>query len=182
LSVATGATLDLSGGGSLFAYEFTAGKGGSQDILANPLMYAVNPAFRNGVAPVDAEYGSKSSIAPGSSVYLSGVPGLPAGVYTLLPGHYALMQGSFAVTAAAATRDIQPEANTLLPDGVQLVSGRMITGGSGGGDTPARAASRHRHSAGRIDASHLEGDLRGDRPSCSPPSWGAQCSPKVRRV
>lgn len=135
ISVASGATLDLSGGGNLFAYEFTAGKGGSKDILADATTYAINPAFRNGVAPVDSTYNSTASIEPGRSIYLSGAPGLPAGIYTLLPGHYALLPGSFAVTAASDTTDLQASSNTQLPDGTQLVSGRLLASATGGGDT-----------------------------------------------
>ncbi len=138
--MAANALIDVSGGGSLFAYEFTPGKGGSADILANPAgtrnpVYAVHPAYSKSVAPVDADYGIDAPLAPGRAVYLSGIAGLPAGVYTLLPAHYALMPGGYAVRQAAGTRDLPATANVVLPDGTALVSGRLISGASGGGDT-----------------------------------------------
>lgn len=152
VKVVEGASLDLSGGGSMFAYEFTPGKGGSQDILSNSLInpdrarkdpvYAINANYRNGVAPVDTDYSAGSPLAPGRSIYLSGMPGLAAGSYTLLPAHYALSQengkaqeGWYAVTLAPNSRDMQASRNTVLPDGANLVAGRLLNGGSGTGDT-----------------------------------------------
>jgi hypothetical protein len=142
INVLSGATLDLSGGGELFGYEFTPGKGGSRDILANAEnsrypVYAIHPDYRNGVAPLDPgvlDY--NAPLAPGRSVYIAtGVAGLAAGSYTLLPAHYALMQGAFAVSAAPNSIDTPATQSTQLPDGVALVSGRFVNGGSNTGDT-----------------------------------------------
>lgn len=184
----SGSVQDLSGGGSLFAYEFTPGKGGSRDVLDTtvatvvknlttsaqkdliaymqpllgmstpdistaitafyrlpiiqqtqyiathpsllPAMFAINPNFHGSVAPIDGEYGS-AGLKPGDSVYLSGMPGLAAGIYTLLPAHYALLPGSFSISAAPGTRDMQPGSNTVLPDGSMLVAGDIGTRSNG---------------------------------------------------
>ncbi|MFC7627171.1 filamentous hemagglutinin family protein [Paraburkholderia humisilvae] len=59
----------------------------------------------------------------GQSVYLSGVPGLPAGFYTLLPGKYATLPGAFRVTLATASGPVIPGASKTLPDGTVMVAG-----------------------------------------------------------
>nr|WP_246641981.1 filamentous haemagglutinin family protein [Paraburkholderia edwinii] len=61
--------------------------------------------------------------AVGQSVYLSGVPGLPAGFYTLLPGMYATLPGAFRVTVSSATGPVAPGASQTLPDGTVQVGG-----------------------------------------------------------
>ncbi|HEY1610021.1 MAG TPA: filamentous hemagglutinin N-terminal domain-containing protein, partial [Paraburkholderia sp.] len=59
----------------------------------------------------------------GQSVYLSGVPGLPAGFYTLLPGMYATLPGAFRVTVSSATGTATPGLSQTLPDGTVQVAG-----------------------------------------------------------
>ncbi|HEY3599399.1 MAG TPA: filamentous hemagglutinin N-terminal domain-containing protein, partial [Paraburkholderia sp.] len=61
--------------------------------------------------------------AIGQSVYLSGVPGLPAGFYTLLPGKYATLPGAFRVTVSSASGPVTPGASQVLPDGTIAVGG-----------------------------------------------------------
>jgi hypothetical protein len=83
VTVAPGAKIDESGGGDLYASEFVPGTGGSKDIFAGANVYAVLPGY-SGITPYDP---SISTAAPsiGRQVYLNGVPGLAAGIYTLLP-------------------------------------------------------------------------------------------------
>jgi filamentous hemagglutinin len=127
----SGSVLDLSGGGSLLAYEFTPGSGGSQDVLNSATTWAISPNYRSGVAPVDSSSGG-TGLTPGASVYLSGIPGLlPAGIYTLLPGHYALLPGFYSVSVSPNTNYMQPGSNTVLPDNSMLVAGQMTLSGSG---------------------------------------------------
>ncbi len=132
-----GAVLDAAGGGSLVAYEFTPGKGGSKDVLANntagskTIVFAINPNFHGSVAPVDGNFGSDGGLAPGNSVTLSAMPGLAAGRYTLLPAHYALLPGGFSISVAANAPDMQANANITLADGTMLVAGRLSESGSG---------------------------------------------------
>jgi filamentous hemagglutinin family protein len=61
--------------------------------------------------------------AVGQSVYLSGVPGLPAGFYTLYPGKYATLPGALRVTLSAASGPVVPGASQTLPDGTVAVAG-----------------------------------------------------------
>jgi len=137
VTLAPGATLDLSGGGSVFAYGFTPGRGGSQDVLANnrpgtpTTTFAILPGFSGKVAPVDGGYGVDGGLAVGDAVWLSAQGQLPAGLYTLLPAHYALMPGGFSISVASGTRDMQPNANQTLADGSYLVAGRLAQAGNG---------------------------------------------------
>ncbi|MFL9888422.1 filamentous hemagglutinin family protein [Paraburkholderia agricolaris] len=75
--------------------------------------------------------------AVGQSVYLSGVPGLAAGVYTLLPGKYATLPGAYRVTLARASGAVTPNAAQVLPDGTAIVAGYSVDSLSGArGATP----------------------------------------------
>jgi filamentous hemagglutinin family protein len=133
ISVQSGATLDLAGGGELYGYEFTPGPGGSRDVLAKATgavfasTFAIIPGYTGEVAPRDYQYSQDSGLRTGDRIYLSGSPGVPAGFYTLLPAHYALLPGAYAVTAAAGTRDMVPAANFAKPDGTWLVSGKLAS-------------------------------------------------------
>jgi filamentous hemagglutinin family protein len=133
------ATIDLSGGGDLYAYEFSPGPGGSKDILSksatNGLTFAVLPGYSAQLAPRDAQYGQDNTLQAGDSIYLSGIAGLPAGRYTLLPAHYALLPGAFAVTAVSGIRDISASANRVNTDGSATVAGYRNASTTGAGDT-----------------------------------------------
>lgn len=130
VNVKSGAVIDASGGGDLYAYEFTPGPGGSADVLARTgavaTTFAVLPGFDGPVAPIDLQYSQDGGLKTGDRVYLSGAPGLAAGYYTLLPAHYALLKGGFAISAAN-TRDMQASANGTQVDGSLLVAGRRGT-------------------------------------------------------
>lgn len=113
IDVAQGAVVDVSGGGELVGAGFVSGRGGSTDARFNPLMqygadgfllpalgsnpvYAIVPGVQAGYAPqseggaVDPRVGQQITLG-------AGVPGLPAGTYTLLPSTYALLPGAFRV-------------------------------------------------------------------------------------
>jgi filamentous hemagglutinin len=113
------AKIDLSAGGDMFAYEWVPGIGGSQDILAQPNTYAVIPTMKGEYAPTDLAYaGSSAGVGVGQSVYLTGVPGLASGTYTLLPARYALVPGAYVVQiqsapAVAGTVTKQQDGSTL---------------------------------------------------------------------
>jgi len=115
VDVRPGALLDLSGGGELTGAGFIAGRGGSTDARYHPLVQvganggfvlpglATNPVYAivPGVqAPQSPSGGDKaaSDAAVGRQVTIgNGVPGLPAGTYTLMPSTYALLPGAFRV-------------------------------------------------------------------------------------
>ncbi|MDF3838485.1 filamentous hemagglutinin N-terminal domain-containing protein, partial [Cupriavidus basilensis] len=133
-----GSRLDLSGGGTLLGAAFISGRGGSVDILTTSLANA-NPA--NGYSAAGKVYAivPGTAIAPpaggsaaqwngdvpevGQQVTIdAGVPGLPAGTYTLLPANYALLPGAFRIEIGASTTIAAPVA-TALPNGSWLLAG-----------------------------------------------------------
>ncbi|HDS1040521.1 TPA: filamentous hemagglutinin family protein [Stenotrophomonas maltophilia] len=109
-----GAVIDLSGGGTLTGAAFISGRGGSTDARLHPLVqmnadgfqlpslstnpvYAIVPGTQAAAAPLGGEAGAGAP-AIGRQITLGeGVPGLPAGTYTLLPSSYALLPGAFRV-------------------------------------------------------------------------------------
>jgi filamentous hemagglutinin len=143
VSVDSGAKLDLSGGGDLYAYEFIAGEGGSVDVL-NPAnlpaanhpagttvySYAIVPTLGSAFAPIDPQYGQGSPAATGQTMYVSGVPGLAAGTYALLPAPYALLPGAYAVQVVQQNSGIQQGSSVAMPGGAYLVAGRMGVAGT----------------------------------------------------
>jgi len=128
-----GSTIDIRGGGDLYAYRWVSGQGGTADILASTTnSFAVLPGYQANYAPFapfntgtdssnlsgDPGY-VKSGLSVGDQVYLSGSSGLSAGVYTLLPARYALLPGAVLVTPKSGSRS----GTLALPDGSSLVSG-----------------------------------------------------------
>ena len=67
-----------------------------------------------------------SGAAVGQRVYLSGILGLPAGYYTLLPAQYATLPGAYRVVQQPGTTNFLPGQNTIQPDGSVLVSGNLV--------------------------------------------------------
>ena len=147
VNLQAGATVSVAGGGDLMGYEFTVGPGGSHDILTDTgtlqhngtttyssHTYAIVPSYTGGTAPIDAQEtpgfitGSGSSVAPvtpGAAIYLAGVPGLPAGTYTLLPAHYALLPGAFAVVIPTTATTLMPSQAYTRADGIYVASATL---------------------------------------------------------
>ncbi len=132
VTVQDGATVDLRGGGLLTGAGFVFGRGGSADVLKTPLLdtsggaavanaaaqvaaiqavntgdpvYAILPGYQSAYAPAlgpgDSAY---TATQPGEQVTIgSGLPGLPAGTYTLLPAYYALLPGGYRVELTSGT-------------------------------------------------------------------------------
>lgn len=126
-------TIDLSGGGQLYSYEFISGPGGSNDVLDATASkytqnYAVLPGYYNVLTPFDPFESSISNSAASNSVYLNGGGSLTAGWYTLLPAHFALLPGAFLVTPLANTVD--QVYNTTDIAGTALVAGRYGVAGT----------------------------------------------------
>ena len=154
VNISSGATLDLSGGGDLTAYEYVPGEGGSTDVL-NPssgannakvaaYQYAIVPSLgssssANLYSPIDAQYvwqqGTtvKASTTPNATaqdIYISGVPGLAAGYYALLPARYALLPGAYAVSIVQPNSDIAAGSVVQESNGSYLTSGRLAVAGT----------------------------------------------------
>ncbi|HWB06513.1 MAG TPA: filamentous hemagglutinin family protein [Verrucomicrobiales bacterium] len=148
----SGSTLDIRGGGDLYAYRWVLGNGGSRDVLSSSTAFAVIPSYGAEYAPYAAFHTSapnlkgdpgyvNSSLQPGDRIYLEAVPGvpakgdkpaipgLPAGYYTLLPAHYALLPGAFLVTPKTGT----PAGTVVQPDNSSIVAGYRFNQASPGG-------------------------------------------------
>ena len=137
VAVAAGATLDLTGGGDLYAYNWVKGLGGNNDILATSNGFAIIPGFASPFAPVaqiikqnndgttGAEAGwSSNNLAVGDQIVLTAsTNGLPAGIYTLLPARYALLPGAFLVTPVKGAQNSLRSISVAQPDGSSVVSG-----------------------------------------------------------
>jgi filamentous hemagglutinin len=141
VSVNSGAKLDLSGGGDLYAYEFIAGEGGSIDVLSpsnlashpagtSVYTYAILPSLRSAFAPVDPQYDQGSPVGMGQTITLSGVPGLAAGTYALLPARYALLPGAFAIQVVQANSGLAAGAAVAQPGGGYVAAARFGVAGT----------------------------------------------------
>jgi filamentous hemagglutinin family protein len=133
-----GSTVDVSGGGDLFAYEWVPGIGGSSDVLAananqnafgkgTTETWAIMPANKQTFASFDAQYWQGSDIKAGDAVYISGMPGLAAGYYTLLPARYALLPGAMLVSSVSGHQDRTAGLSQVLENGSTLVSGHLAS-------------------------------------------------------
>jgi hypothetical protein len=70
--------------------------------------------------------------AIGKAVYLSGVPGLKPGYYTLLPGKYATLPGAYRVTVSGTGGNVVPGATQVRPDGTVTTAGYFADAVTGG--------------------------------------------------
>jgi hypothetical protein len=137
IDMQAGAVVNVAGGGDLTAYEFIPGPGGSKDVLDASFAdgsFAVLPGLGSQYAPLDPLIGT-DGIAAGTTVYLSGANGLPAGEYAVLPARYALLPGAFLVTAAAGSGPVSAGLNITRPDGVPLTAGRFGVAGTNAHDS-----------------------------------------------
>lgn len=133
IEVRDGAVVDLSGGGDLLAYEFVPGVDGTRDVLdpgVSPDTFAILPGSGLDYAPYDAQEMTGSPLQPGDSVHLSGIDGLPAGTYTLLPARYALLPGAWLVQAVDGYRDLPAGQGVRQPNGSIVVSGYRAVAGT----------------------------------------------------
>jgi filamentous hemagglutinin len=128
-----GATIDIAGGGKVYATEFTPGPGGSKDVLApenSGGSFAIVPGLGNGIAAYDALEMQGSNVTPGDVVTLRGVPGLADGNYTVLPARYALLPGAYLVTPRSDSGYVAPGVARERFDGSWLVAGKMGVAGT----------------------------------------------------
>ncbi|HGM4180903.1 TPA: filamentous hemagglutinin family protein [Pseudomonas aeruginosa] len=166
--VASGATLDLSGGGELLGAGFVSGRGGSTDARYNPLVrfdeegrfdlpgladnpiYAIVPGVQR-IVPVAAEGGAVDPLVGQQISIGSGVPGLSAGTYTLLPSTYALLPGAYRVELNGQAGLGRSAPTQLMRSGSWSLAGQLSLVGTGVRDelfrqvllTPADVLRRH---------------------------------------
>ncbi|MBN3824098.1 filamentous hemagglutinin N-terminal domain-containing protein [Burkholderia sp. Ac-20384] len=121
------------GGGNVYAIV----PGAQSPVAAYDPMFAQTqqPSTNANGAPTTATMGvgqAGLTDSVGKAVYLSGVPGLPAGYYTLLPGKYATLPGAYRVTVSGMAGNVVPGASQVLPDGTVVTAGYFgdaLTGG-----------------------------------------------------
>ncbi len=159
VSINSGATIDLSGGGDIYAYEFVPGTGGSRDVLSrtNPdpatgnnslqypdgrQIYAIVPGLSNNPVSVydpiySAGYDLSSTTGVGSRVWLNAAPGLAAGWYTLLPAQYAMLPGGMRVVEQTGATAVGNFSGTAV-DGTIVTTGRYGDAISGSSQSQLR--------------------------------------------
>ncbi|MFC3943120.1 filamentous haemagglutinin family protein [Pseudomonas gingeri] len=145
VAVDEGAVVDVSGGGDLTGAGFISGRGGSTDARFNPLVqfnadgsftlpglstnpiYAIIPGVQAGYAP-----GGSSDPVVGRQITIgAGVPGLPAGIYTLLPSSYALLPGAFRVEINGLSGQGGALGAQAMRNGSWSTSGSLSIAGTG---------------------------------------------------
>jgi filamentous hemagglutinin len=134
ISVTKQATVDLSGGGDLSAYEWVPGTGGTQDALGagvTPGLYAILPSTRGEAAPQDPQYSSASNILAGETVDWSGGGGLAAGIYPLLSARYALVPGAYLIQVEPQYQSVSGGSLGSLANGTPVVAGFLSYGDTG---------------------------------------------------
>jgi filamentous hemagglutinin family protein len=134
VTIAKQATIDLSGGGDLSAFEWVPGSGGTKDALASgltPGLYAILPSTLGQAAPQDPQDFGSSGILAGESVYLGGGSGLAAGIYPLLPARYALVPGAYLIQIEPGMQSTVAGSLGALSDGTPVVAGFLTYGQTG---------------------------------------------------
>ncbi len=138
VNLKTGASVDISGGGDVAAFEFVSGSGGTTDVLAQPNTYAILPAANLASLPISADplLAQNSGLAGAGSAYNSiriGAGGpLPAGTYLLLPANYALLPGGYMVQllSGSSFSQLYPGQTTSLANGLTVVPGVLTATGT----------------------------------------------------
>jgi len=162
-----GATVDASGGGSIYAYEFVSGTGGSRDVLSRfnsdsfsstngyqyadgRQVYAILPADSPELAALydpiySSDYADLYGANVGKAVQLDAVaatadrPAIAAGTYILLPAKYALLPGAMRIVEnVGAAAPLTDSALRLLDNSV-LVGGVYSIAGTDIADTVRRS-------------------------------------------
>ncbi len=129
VTLAAGSVVDESGGGDLLSYEFQPGLSGTKDVLAAGGLantFAIVPTLHSAYAPIDPQEMSAGPDALGSSLRLeTGVAGISAGLYALLPARYALLPGAVLVTSVAGFSDLGAGQQIPALGGGTIVAGRL---------------------------------------------------------
>jgi len=135
LVTAPSALVSTRGGGTLRAWEFFPGVGGSSDYLATSDLYAILPDYAatqtlalDGGIVAGGAYGQQIVITQAGS-------GLAPGRYTLLPARYALLgdslpQGAYLVSRAASQGNTLLRAPVRQDDGSVLLTGYFTSTGA----------------------------------------------------
>jgi hypothetical protein len=134
ISVQPQATVNLQGGGDLYAYEWVPGTGGSVDALASPAnggisgLYAIIPSQQGLAAPHDPEESGTATVP--QAVYLSGGAGISAGYYALLPPRYALAPGAILIQIEPSYSSASGGEIGALANGTPILAGYLSSPGT----------------------------------------------------
>jgi len=144
IAVSSGATLDLSGGGSLLAREFVPGNGGTKDIFVGAAAgaFAVVPSS-SAYAAQDADIlqqqkdlsGQLASVTLGRDITFGSGGGIPAGTYAVMPAEYATLPGAYLVTPVSSSAPLALGAAVKQTDGSVYVGGRFGEAGTSFGSS-----------------------------------------------
>ena len=105
--VREGATIDITGGGSVYSYKFQSGIEGSFNPLTVKGRFVILPD-----SPITA---------PGDAVYLNSGNGVAAGAYSILPEQYAFLPGALVITDLGVLG--ASGVTSLTKEGYPVVSG-----------------------------------------------------------
>jgi filamentous hemagglutinin len=135
LDVQPQATVNLTGGGDLYAYEWVPGTGGSLDRLAGsgntsnvPGLYAILPSQPGVPAPHDPQ--ESGSFGNAQMVYLSGGAGIAPGFYALLPPRYALLPGAQLLQVEPSYSSPNSGQIGTLGNGTPVIAGFLSSFGT----------------------------------------------------
>jgi len=134
LTVQQQATVNLSGGGDLYAYEWLPGTGGTTDRLAGSGnsgnvsgLYAILPSQPGVPVPHDPQ---ESGTGSTQMVYLSGGAGIAPGYYALLPPRYALLPGAQLIQVEPSYASPSGGQIGALGDGTPVIAGYLSSFGT----------------------------------------------------
>ena len=147
------ASIDLAGGGDLYAYQFVPGTGGKLDVLLGKTAsaFAIIPGSQSAYAPyapfdtgTDAQLSlgadpgyvignSALTYSVGDKIHLLAAGTLPEGDYTLLPARYALLPGAYLVTPQSGATTLGAARSLTRPNGAVLAAGYRYNGFDGAG-------------------------------------------------
>ncbi len=127
----SGAVVDESGGGDVYATEFVPGTGGSRNVLAagTQTVYALVPSFEAKVAAYDPTFAA--SVGAGAAVRLDGGDGIAGGTYVLLPAQYATLPGAFRVAVIKTDTGVVGSFNSVVADGSVYMTGTLANAVTG---------------------------------------------------
>ena len=155
VQVGDNALVDLSGGGQLLGAGFISAAAAPPTRASirwcRPIRKAASPCPACPPIPSRAGAGRAAMAAPtapdagqsqpqiGQQVTIgAGVPGLPAGTYTLMPSTYALMPGAFRVEINGATPGLDAAGALRLRNGSWAIAGRLGNASAGIADAVPR--------------------------------------------
>ncbi|RRS06340.1 filamentous hemagglutinin N-terminal domain-containing protein [Aquabacterium soli] len=143
LSLSNQASVDVSAGGDILAWEFKQGVGGTTDTFLRKNVFAIVPNYGYDFAPTDAEINATthklgSTLKPGDQVTIATSNSvLKAGTYTLMDARYGILPGAVLVSATSLNVTTPMPMAIRNDDGSVIVSGHRTTTGTlqnGGGD------------------------------------------------